>query len=126
LGLVMLGMAAHVWRRLGAGEYTRISVTAEAKRHDKVLAYPAGKAGLPPHCVVVNVRDTGVGIASADQDKIFTRFYRADNPLSIEAGGTGMGLTIVKSLVEAHGGRISVESEPGAGSTFSFVVPAAP
>jgi PAS domain S-box-containing protein len=83
------------------------------------------KAGHPTRCVVVNIRDTGVGVAEQEQDKIFEKFYRADNPLSIEAGGTGMGLAIAKSLVEAHGGQIWVESEPGAGSTFSFVVPTA-
>jgi signal transduction histidine kinase len=74
--------------------------------------------------VVVSVRDTGVGIPSEEQQRIFEKFYRADNPLSVEAGGTGVGLAIVRSLVEAHGGRVWVESEPGAGSTFSFTVPA--
>ena len=122
---IMDNLLDNAWRYTPANG--RITVwAAEAKLHDKVPAHPAGEAGLPPHCVVVNVRDTGVGVAPEDQDKIFTKFYRADNPLSVEAGGTGMGLAIVKGLVEAHGGRVWVESEPGAGSTFSFVVPAAP
>jgi signal transduction histidine kinase len=73
--------------------------------------------------VVVSVRDTGVGIPAEEQERIFEKFYRADNPLTVEAGGTGVGLAIVRSLVEAHGGRVWVESEPGAGSTFSFTVP---
>jgi signal transduction histidine kinase len=73
--------------------------------------------------VVVSVRDTGVGIPPKEQRRIFEKFYRVDNPLSVEAGGTGVGLAIVRSLVEAHGGRVWVESEPGAGSTFSFTVP---
>ncbi len=76
------------------------------------------------HYLVVNVRDTGVGIAPEEQERIFQKFYRGDNPLSVEAGGTGMGLAIVKTLVEAHGGRVWVESEPGQGSTFRFMVPA--
>jgi PAS domain S-box-containing protein len=79
--------------------------------------------GSPSSYLVVSVRDTGVGIPAAEQELIFERFYRSDNPLSIEAGGTGMGLAIVKSLVEAHGGRVWVDSEPGQGSTFSFTVP---
>ena len=69
--------------------------------------------------------DTGVGIAAEDQERIFERFYRADNPLQVEAGGAGVGLAIVKSLVEAHGGRIWVESWVGEGSVFSFLLPVA-
>jgi len=80
--------------------------------------------GTSPHnYLVVSVRDTGVGISAEEQELIFERFYRSENPLSVEAGGTGMGLAIVKSLVEAHGGRVWVDSEPGQGSTFSFTVP---
>ncbi|GAB4439547.1 MAG: GAF domain-containing protein [Chloroflexi bacterium OHK40] len=72
----------------------------------------------------VTVRDTGVGIAPDDLPRIFDRFYRTENPLKIEAGGTGLGLSLVKPLVELLGGRIWVESELGVGSTFSFILPA--
>lgn len=84
------------------------------------------RSGQPAPCVVINIRDTGVGIRPEDQAHIFDKFFRAENPLSVEAGGTGMGLAIVKGLVEAHGGRVWVESQPGAGSTFGFIVPVAP
>ncbi len=75
------------------------------------------------HYLVVNIRDTGVGIPPEEHDRIFEKFYRRDGSSSGETGGTGMGLAIVKSLVEAHGGQIWVESEPGVGSTFSFTIP---
>ncbi|MBC7249979.1 MAG: GAF domain-containing protein, partial [Anaerolineae bacterium] len=75
--------------------------------------------------VQVDVSDTGIGIAPEDQEKIFERFYRGDHPLVRETDGTGLGLPIVKSLVELHGGRIWVTSEVGKGSTFSFTLPVA-
>ncbi len=75
--------------------------------------------------VRVDVRDTGIGIAPEDLGHIFERFYRADHPLVQEAGGSGLGLSIVKMFVEMHGGRVWVESEQGKGSTFTFILPVA-
>jgi len=73
----------------------------------------------------VRVRDTGIGIAAEHRARIFERFYRVDKARSRALGGTGLGLAIVKHLVQALGGEIYVESEPGAGSTFTFTLPRA-
>jgi signal transduction histidine kinase len=73
--------------------------------------------------VVVQVADTGTGIDSADLPFVFDRFYRADKSRSRSSGGSGIGLALVKQLVEAHGGRVWVESHTGQGATFSFALP---
>lgn len=73
--------------------------------------------------VTVSVSDTGEGIPKEDLPYIFNHFYRVDQARTRAKGGSGVGLAIVKYLVEAHGGRVWAESEPGSGSTFSFTLP---
>jgi CheY-like chemotaxis protein len=73
--------------------------------------------------VRLDVADTGIGIATEDQSRIFERFYRADTPVMEGRGGTGLGLAITKQLVELHGGRVWVKSDLGAGSTFTIILP---
>ena len=75
--------------------------------------------------VRIDVVDTGQGIPQQDIEKVFDRFYRGEKSRSREYGGTGLGLAIAKGIVEAHGGRIWVESGAGAGSRFSFSIPRA-
>lgn len=85
------------------------------------VTLPAKPGGVD--LVSVTVADTGIGIPKDDLPRLFERFYRVDKARSRELGGTGLGLAIVKHLVRAQGGDVSVESEPGKGSTFSFTLP---
>ena len=71
----------------------------------------------------ISVVDSGTGIAPADQGKIFEEFQQVDNTNTRKKGGTGLGLSISKKIVELHGGRITVESEEGTGSTFTISIP---
>ncbi|WP_353948117.1 ATP-binding protein [Sporolactobacillus sp. Y61] len=72
------------------------------------------------------IADTGMGMTKDQIPRIFERFYRIDKARSRDSGGTGLGLAIVKHLVEAHEGRIDVESEPGKGTTFTISFKKAP
>ncbi|MCH8987403.1 MAG: CHASE domain-containing protein [Chloroflexi bacterium] len=71
----------------------------------------------------LSIRDEGPGISPEDIDRLFDKFYRADNSLTRSTTGTGLGLAIAKAVVELHGGEIWVESVPGSGSEFSFTIP---
>ena len=72
--------------------------------------------------VLVEVEDNGIGIAKGDLPRVFERFYRTDKGRSREQGGTGLGLAIVKHIIENHGEKVSVRSELGKGSTFTFTL----
>ena len=87
------------------------AVTVSAQRHNG--------------SVEIRVADTGVGIPPEHLPRLFERFYRADPARSREDGGTGIGLAIARSVVEAHGGHIRAESELGEGSVFTFDLPVA-
>jgi signal transduction histidine kinase len=73
--------------------------------------------------VQVRVQDDGEGIHAAELAHVFDRFYRVDRNRSRDTGGSGLGLSIARSLVEAHGGRIWADSVEGSGSTFVFTLP---
>ncbi|MGH9756760.1 MAG: sensor histidine kinase, partial [Candidatus Acidiferrales bacterium] len=98
---------------------------------DNAIQYtpPGGHIRVTAHAdereASITVTDTGMGIPLTDQERIFERFYRVDAARSREEGGTGLGLSIAKHIVEAHGGRISVVSNVGQGSEFSFSIPLA-
>lgn len=76
-------------------------------------------------CLVFAVQDNGIGIAPREQKRIFRRFYQVDHRLAREAGGCGLGLSIVEFIVRAHSGTVEVDSQSGRGSTFSVVLPCA-
>ena len=86
-----------------------------------VRAYPDGE-----NSVMFEVSDNGIGIPTREQRRIFRRFYRVDQRLSRDTGGVGLGLSIVELIVRGHGGTVSVQSEPGSGSTFMLRFPRPP
>jgi two-component system phosphate regulon sensor histidine kinase PhoR len=71
----------------------------------------------------VEVEDHGMGIALEDQNHVFERFFRASSAVDLQIQGVGLGLMVVKTIVDAHGGRVGFESTPGSGSTFRIVLP---
>lgn len=87
--------------------------------HVTVRARQDEAAGL----ALLTVEDDGIGIAPEDQERIFLEFEQLENPLTKMTAGTGLGLPIVKKLVELHGGHISVQSAPGKGTAFTFTLP---
>jgi signal transduction histidine kinase len=83
------------------------------------------RAGLEDRGIFLAVADNGVGLTSQQAKRVFDRFYQADQSLARRVGGCGLGLSIVQSIVRAHGGSVTVESEPGKGSTFTVRLPLA-
>ena len=74
--------------------------------------------------VVCSVSDTGMGMSKEDQEEVFTKFFRSQSVRNSAIPGVGLGLSISKAIVEAHGGQVSLYSEVGRGTTFTFAVPA--
>ena len=100
------------------GENGKITITVET--HQALSGDTDGKMEF----VEISVSDTGLGIPREEQERIFEKFYQiTSSHLTRQSGGTGLGLSIAKSLVEAHGGKISLSSQLGKGSTFSFTLP---
>jgi len=123
------------WKRFGrAAQYTvRGDETQLASMFanlvDNAVKYtpPGGRVevtgGFEGSEIAVRVSDTGIGIPEGSLPRIFERFYRVDKARSKETGGTGLGLSIVRHIAENHGGRVTVESTPGEGSTFTVYLP---
>jgi DNA-binding response OmpR family regulator/two-component sensor histidine kinase len=107
VGQVLMNFVSNAIKYSPGGGSARVSLSV---RDDMVLA---------------EVSDTGIGIAPADQEKLFSKFYRVDSSLTREIGGTGLGLSICKSVVELLGGEVGARSVEGEGSTFWFTLPVA-
>ncbi len=84
------------------------------------------RVGTPPGRLEIAVQDHGIGIPAREQRRIFKRFYRVDDRLARKADGAGLGLALVHAIVKAHGGKVDLVSAPGAGSTFTVVIPTGP
>ncbi len=105
LTMVLVNLLENAWKYTG---------------EDKRIVVEAKRAGGR---VVFAVEDNGIGIEKSERAKIFRRFYQVDQKLTRSAEGCGLGLSIVKRIVDAHGGELAVESEPGKGSRFSVSIP---
>jgi two-component system phosphate regulon sensor histidine kinase PhoR len=111
-----------------AGSRRDLAIAVRNLLDNAIRHTPAGgKIGADLEMVgkeaVLRVSDTGEGIPTRDVDRVFERFYRVDAARSRATGGTGLGLAIVKHVVESHGGEVNVQSELGAGSTFTIRLP---
>jgi len=101
------------------------NLVANAVKYGEAGRWLGIRARLAGREVRVTVADRGIGINAAEQSRIFEPFYRAPDVIAARIQGTGLGLSLVQRIVRAHGGNISVQSEPGAGSEFTVTLPAA-
>ncbi|MDW7732779.1 MAG: PAS domain S-box protein, partial [Methanolobus sp.] len=99
------------------------NLTSNAIKFTPVNGHVSIKAQLSGNSIKISINDTGIGIAKSDMDKLFQPFKQLNPYLTRKHEGTGLGLALVKKLVEMHGGRIRVESKPGEGSIFTFTIP---
>jgi signal transduction histidine kinase len=114
---VLLNLLGNAVKFTPEGGKIEVSAEVGPLKHDPPLSAERG--------VRVFVRDSGIGVPAEHHKRVFDPFFQVDNTSTREYGGTGLGLSIVKRLIEAHGGQVWVDSEPGRGSTFSFTIPLA-
>lgn len=101
-----------------------VNLTSNAVKYTPPGGRIALRLGAGPDGVEWAITDSGIGIPKEAQRRLFEKFFRADNVLAVETEGTGLGLYLVRLIVEKHGGRVWCESEEGRGSTFAFALPA--
>ena len=121
--------------RMPSKKFPRVLVDMEKMRLvmenliDNALRYtlPGGKVTVSLQYdkkeIVVSVEDTGIGIPTEQQKRLFEKFFRASNARPLYTEGSGLGLYLVRNIIEAHGGKLSFISQEGRGSTFSFALP---
>jgi signal transduction histidine kinase len=102
-----------------------LNLVSNAHKYTPAAGSISVAAEMSDGCARVHVRDSGVGMSAEEQAQLFTRFFRARNPATRHVSGSGLGLALTRSLVELHGGTLSVTSAPDQGSTFSFTLPVA-
>ncbi|MBI5050807.1 MAG: hypothetical protein HZC11_08060, partial [Nitrospirae bacterium] len=95
----------------------------ESHKEERRLKPAATGFGTYRNFIEISVEDTGIGISKENQEKLFQPFQQVDTSLTRKYTGTGLGLSLCKKFVELHGGKIWVESKPGKGSRFVFVIP---
>jgi signal transduction histidine kinase len=100
-----------------------INLVNNALKYSPVEKYIRLRVRAEGERILISVTDRGIGVAKADQKKIFEKFYRAENSLVHETKGSGLGLALVHHIMEAHGGGVEVESALGKGSTFTLILP---
>jgi signal transduction histidine kinase len=97
---------------------------------DNAVKYSPGSSAIwieaarEQDCVAIRVRDSGLGIPPKEQEQIYRKFFRGSAAKVAGVKGTGIGLAMVQHIIQAHGGKVRLESAPGAGSTFTIVLPA--
>jgi len=100
-----------------------INLLSNAIKFSSTIKEVSVKLFRQDHHAVLQVEDKGIGISGKELSRIFERFYRSRDVNAADAKGSGLGLTLVKHITEAHGGQIEVHSEPGRGSTFTIILP---
>ena len=113
---VLTNLISNAHKYTPEGGVIRVRATVDTMPRDN-------KGRLLPPLLHASVTDTGIGMSEEDLNKLFTPYFRSDNPLTREQPGTGLGLTITRGIIIAHGGEIWVESELGVGTTFHFTIP---